>query len=108
MTTELIVGGAASVLGVAGAIVSQMVFNWMPKPRQPVDHEKIQEECKREREKNRKDFDDFKMDTVKTMAEMNSELRHIRDELKTGNEVFKEVRDELKRHGERLAKNEKD
>jgi hypothetical protein len=93
--TQLVTGGAVALAG-------KIVFDWfkqMQKPPTPhlprsTDCSQVQAGCREERDKDRRDLNEFKLLVNNSITRIGTQVEGVREELERGHATFKEIREE--------------
>ena len=100
MTTELT--ATALITGGAVTLVGKIVYDWLKQqkpasdgPKKP-DCSQVQASCREERDRDRREFHDFKIVVHNSITRIETQVEGVREELKRGHETFKEIRDEIR------------
>ena len=100
MTTELT--ATALVTGGAVTLAGKIVYDWLKQqkpvsdgPKKP-DCGQVQAGCREERDRDRREFNEFKILVHNSITRVETQVEGVREELKRGHETFKEIRDEIR------------
>lgn len=100
MTTELT--ATALITGGAVTLVGKIVYDWLKQqkpvsdgPKKP-DCSQVQASCREERDRDRREFNEFKILVHNSITRVETQVEGVREELKRGHETFKEIRDEIR------------
>ena len=101
MTTEIT--ATALVAGGAVTLVGKIVYDWLKQSQKPPsdgpkkpDCSQVQVGCREERERDRREFNEFKILVHNSITRVETQVEGVREELKRGHESFKEIRDEIR------------
>ena len=100
MTTELT--ATALITGGAVTLVGKIVYDWLKQQKpasdgpQKLDCSQVQASCREERDRDRREFNEFKILVHNSITRVETQVEGVREELKRGHETFKEIRDEIR------------
>ena len=100
MTTELT--ATALITGGAVTLVGKIVYDWLKQQKpasdglKKLDCSQVQASCREERDRDRREFNEFKILVHNSITRVETQVEGVREELKRGHETFKEIRDEIR------------
>ena len=83
-------------------MVGKIVYDWLKQqkpvsdgPKKP-DCSQVQASCREERDRDRREFNEFKILVHNSITRVETQVEGVREELKRGHETFTEIRDEIR------------
>lgn len=94
--TQLVTGGTITLVG-------KIVYDWLKQSQKPPsdgpkkpDCGQVQASCREERERDRREFNEFKILVHNSITRVETQVEGVREELKRGHETFKEIREDTR------------